>query len=184
MQAAAALMTQRGAAGTSIDAVRHAASVSGSQITHHFPTKQSLVRAVIVWQTDLVLQVLPGFQQGFTTLGELETWASRVVTEYNTGSVANTYLLGRLAAELAETDSEVRIDLAVAFDRCFDCLATGIRGMRDRGEMRPDADPDELAITLLSVVEGGTLLARTNHDVRLLETPLLSTLDRIRSLMA
>jgi TetR/AcrR family transcriptional repressor of nem operon len=183
VQAAADLIARRGAAGTSIEAVRHAASVSGSQIAHYFPTKQRLVRAVIARQTDLVLRALPGFRRGCTTLNELDAWARSVVAHYEADNMAATYLMGRLAAELAESDNEVRADLAICFDRWLDCLTQGIRGMQDRGEIRADADADELAVTLLSMVEGGLLLARTNQDVRLLKTALSMALDRIRSLL-
>jgi AcrR family transcriptional regulator len=182
VQAAADLMAHRGAAGTSIEAVRQAASVSGSQIAHYFPTKKRLVRAVIARQTDLVLQALPGFQHGFTTLEELETWTRSVVTGCNADNVAGASLLGCLAAELAETDSDVRMDLATGFDRWLSCLTQGIRGMQVRGEIRPGTDPGELAITLLSTLEGGMLLARTSQDISLLETPLSVALDHIRSL--
>lgn len=48
------LISRQGVTGTSIDEVRKAAGVSGSQMTHYFRDKRSLVRAVIAMQADIV----------------------------------------------------------------------------------------------------------------------------------
>src|SRR5258707_276771 len=52
---AADLIFDRGVAGTSIDDVRKAAEVSGSQMTHYFADKRSLVRAVAALQGGVLL---------------------------------------------------------------------------------------------------------------------------------
>lgn len=41
---------------TNNELVRRAAGVSGSQLSRHFPTKESLVRAVITWRPDLMIK--------------------------------------------------------------------------------------------------------------------------------
>ena len=52
--AAAALIYERGAAGTTLDDVRTAAEVSGSQLSHYFAGKDELVQAVIGHQADII----------------------------------------------------------------------------------------------------------------------------------
>ena len=47
VQAAARLIYERGVAGTTLDDVKKAAVVSGSQMYHYFPDKDELVQAVI-----------------------------------------------------------------------------------------------------------------------------------------
>ena len=47
VEAAARLIHQRGVAGTTLDDVKAAAEVSGSQLYHYFPDKDDLVQAVI-----------------------------------------------------------------------------------------------------------------------------------------
>lgn len=181
VEAAAELMARRGVAGTSIDVVRQVASVSGSQMAHYFPTKQSLVRAVIAWQTERILEPLRQLPQGFTTLAELESWVRSTLERCRSETAGNGSLLGGLAGELAETDRDVRADLADGFGQWLDCLQNGFRTMQERGELHKNARPRELAITLLSALQGGMLLTRTSRDFSLLETSLSVVLEHIRS---
>jgi hypothetical protein len=45
--------------------------------------------------------------------------------------------------------------------------------MRERGELRADADPDRLALATLTALQGGLLLTQTRRD----NTPLKTGLD-------
>jgi AcrR family transcriptional regulator len=47
-------MYENGAANTSFEDVRKAAKASGSQMSHYFADKRSLIRAVIAHQSDAV----------------------------------------------------------------------------------------------------------------------------------
>jgi AcrR family transcriptional regulator len=53
--AAAALIYERGVAGTTLENVRTAAEVSGSQLSHYFADKDQLVQAVIDHQADVIV---------------------------------------------------------------------------------------------------------------------------------
>src|SRR3954451_25186659 len=55
VKVAADLIFERGVAGTRIDDVRREAKVSGSQMTHYFQDKRSLVEAVIGYQLETIL---------------------------------------------------------------------------------------------------------------------------------
>ena len=55
VEAAAALIHERGVAGAFLDDVKEAAEVSGSQMYHFFPDKNDLVRAVIDYQADTIV---------------------------------------------------------------------------------------------------------------------------------
>src|ERR1700761_8293845 len=73
---AAGLMHEHGVGGTSIEDVRRAAGVSGSQITHYFTDKHSLVRAVIAWQADTVIELHRQPALGkLDSFGALRLWA-------------------------------------------------------------------------------------------------------------
>ena len=50
VEEAAALIHERGVAGTTLEDVKVAAEVSGSQMYHYFPDKNDLVQAVIDYQ--------------------------------------------------------------------------------------------------------------------------------------
>ncbi len=102
VEAAAGLMSRQGVAGTSIDDVRKATGMRGSQMTHYFRDKRSLVRAVIAWQADAVIGL-----HRHPALGELDTfealerWAELNVAHQRELHCEGGCGLGSLAGELA-----------------------------------------------------------------------------------
>ena len=55
VEEAAALIHERGVAGTTLEDVKVAAEVSGSQMYHYFPDKNELVQAVIDYQAESIV---------------------------------------------------------------------------------------------------------------------------------
>jgi AcrR family transcriptional regulator len=182
VEAAADLMFRQGVAGTSIDDVRKATGVSGSQMTHYFRDKRSLVRAVIAWQADsvIVLHQQPALGK-LDTFEALDLWAELNIARQRELHCQGGCSFGSLAGELVETDAETRADLAAGFTRWEALFRDGLQAMRDRGDLRPDADPAQLAAGLLASLQGGTLLTQTTREIRHLEAALKTALDHIRS---
>jgi hypothetical protein len=67
----------------------------------------------------------------------LERWAELDVARQRELRCDGGCGLGSLARELAETDAETRADLT----RWEALLRDGLQATRDRGDLRPDADP-------------------------------------------
>ena len=181
IEAAADLMFRQGVTGTSIDDVRKATGVSGSQMTHYFRDKRSLVRAVIAWQADAVIGLHRQPALGkLVTFGALERWAELNIARQRELHCQGCSF-GSLAGELAVTDAETRAGLAAGFTRWEALFRDGLRAMRDRGDLRPDADPDQLAAGLLASLQGGMLLTQATREIRHVEAALTTALDHIRS---
>jgi TetR/AcrR family transcriptional repressor of nem operon len=182
VKTAAGLFFAQGVASTSIDDVRKAAGVSGSQMTHYFQDKRSLVRAVIDFQTE---SVISQHQQpelgGLDSFQALELWAQQNVARQREATCIGGCGFGSLAGELAEADPGIRADLAAGFTRWEALFRDGLHAMRDRGDLRPEADPAVLAAGLLAALQGGMLLTQTTRDVRHLEAALEAALDHVRS---
>jgi TetR/AcrR family transcriptional repressor of nem operon len=175
--AAAALMHQHGVAGTSLDDVRAATGTSKSQLYHYFADKSALVGAVIQRQVHEVLQAQQPELDGIDSMADLRRWRDRVVATKGRIGALGGCPLGRLVAELAESDSPVPAELVDGFATWQHRLALGLRRMHERGEL--DADPDTLAAGLLAALQGGLLLAQTTHSVRSLEAALDLALDGV-----
>jgi TetR/AcrR family transcriptional repressor of nem operon len=61
---------------TDNELVRKAAGVSGSQLSHYFPDKESLVRAVIAWRADSMMGLRESPPRGpLDSLEALRAWA-------------------------------------------------------------------------------------------------------------
>jgi AcrR family transcriptional regulator len=185
VRAAADLIFAHGVASTSIDDVRKAAGVSGSQMTHYFRDKLSLVRAVITFHEENVMsQHRQPELGGLDSFGALELCAEQNIARQRDANGVGGPGFSSLAGEVAETDPGIRADLAGGFVRWEALFRYGLQAMRDRGDLRPDADPAVLATGLLASLQGGMLLARTTRDVRYLESALGAALEHVRSYAA
>src|ERR1700754_1762188 len=106
---AAGLIFEHGVAGTSIDDVRQAAGVSGSQMTHYFTDKRSLVRAVVAWQADAGVELHQHPALGeLDTFGALDMWVELNIARQKQRGCEGGCVLGSLAGELVEQDTDTR----------------------------------------------------------------------------
>ena len=58
-------------------------------------------------------------------------------------------------------------------------LISGFKVMRDNGELAAETDVDELALTMMSALQGGLLMAQTTRSARPLELALNMALGHI-----
>src|SRR5216684_7627522 len=72
--AAAELMFEHGVAETTLEDIRAAAGVSGSQVYHYFEDKQALVRAVIDHQAEALLDTQGTHLDHLDTVPGLRAW--------------------------------------------------------------------------------------------------------------
>jgi TetR/AcrR family transcriptional repressor of nem operon len=154
-------------------------TVSSSQLYHYFVDKQALVRAVIAHQTDAVLAAQQPLLGRLDSIEALTAWRDLAV-EFQRRSRLGCPI-GSLAGELVKTNPEACADLALGFARWESAIRDGLRAMRDRGELRREADPDRLALAVLAALQGGLLLAQVRRHTAPLEAALDAMLDHIAS---
>lgn len=161
LEAATELIGRNGVAGTSTEDVRKAAGVSGSQLYHYFDSKQALVRAVITRQAEAPLVAGQPVMGALDSFDALRAWADAAIEHQERNSGRGDCTLTSLAGELGPVDEQAREDLCHAFQRWQSLLHDGLRAMRQRGDLRPESDLDELAMVLLTALQGGSLLSQT-----------------------
>lgn len=81
--------------------------------------------------------------------------------------------IGSLGSQLAETDPEIRFEVAASFQRWADAIRDGLRSMQVSGHLSAAANPDDLAVALLAALQGGLLLGQVQRSTR----PLRIALD-------
>jgi TetR/AcrR family transcriptional repressor of nem operon len=179
--AAARLMFENGVSATTIEDVRVAAGVSNSQIYHYFVDKTALVRAVIEYQTDAVIEPQEEIFGRLDTMAGLREWRDFAVDRQRELNCRGGCPIASLTHQIAETDEAARLQLAHSFARWSAGLRGGLVAMHANGVLRRDADPEALAVSLLASLQGGLLMTQLNRDTRPLEIALDATLDYIES---
>jgi len=157
----------KGYGATSIADILHEAGANAGSLYHFFPTKQDLLLAVLErYRQGIGPMLLEPAWEGvddpiervFALLGRYRR--SLEETECSYGCP-----IGSLALELHEPDPAVRELLSVNFEGW---VAAVQRCLEDAGDRIPaDVDRRELAVFVLTTMEGGVMQARTH---RALET--------------
>jgi TetR/AcrR family transcriptional regulator, transcriptional repressor for nem operon len=182
---AARLMFERGVANTSIDEVRRSAGVGGSQISHYFHDKRDLTRHVVAARRDDVrtFHTQPSLGS-LDSLDALQAWADACVADIDTVYRVGGCVYGSLAGELIDADDELHDELSAGYDQWIDLFQAGLRAMRGRGELRPDADPRHLAVSLVVAHQGGALITYATGDAEPLRVAVNAAVDYVRSFAA
>jgi TetR/AcrR family transcriptional regulator, transcriptional repressor for nem operon len=180
LDAATALVFERGVAATTLDDVRAAAKVSKSQLYHYFADKEDLVHGVI----DRTIQQVLGAQPALADLSSwtaISSWFDDLVQLQVARHAVGGCPIGGLASQLTETDELARHALAAGFDRWEEPLRDGLEKMRSRDKLRRGADPAQLATATLAAIQGGLVLTQTRRDTQQLRIALDAAYGYLRS---
>jgi len=181
VRAAAELIAERGATGTSLDDVRAATSASKSQLYHYFGDKHGLVEAVVEHQCASVLGFQARALAGVSDWESLERWAQLMVAGVERRRGRGGCPIGTLAAALADTDETLRVNLNEAFRAWSDAIRGALARLRDNGLIAAETDLDRLTTIMLSAIEGGLLLAKASRDAAPLRTALDGAIAQFRA---
>ena len=178
--AAASLVYERGFAETSLDDVMAATGTSKSQLYHYFADKDALIHEVIKAQLGRIFaaQEAAGLHEVSSWEG-LQRWCDHFVTATRTTQGAGGCPLGSLVGELADQSEPARRVLEQCFAEWQSYLSEGFAAMRNNGELATQADPAELALTMLSALEGGLLMAQTMRSARPMELTMNMALQHM-----
>jgi hypothetical protein len=111
----------------------------------------------------------------------LRAWADAAIERQEQNDGRGECTLGSLAGELSGADEQSREDLSNGFLRWQALLHDGLLAMRDRGDLRADADLGELSLALLTALQGGTLMGQTMRSTQPLRAAMNAALSYIRS---
>jgi TetR/AcrR family transcriptional regulator, transcriptional repressor for nem operon len=179
VRAAAELVAERGAAGTSLDDVRTRAQASKSQLYHYFADRDDLMRAVARAVSDDVVDGQSELFAQLDTIDGLRAWADGLVSLQQARGARGGCPIGSLAGQIGERDEGARLALVDGLDRWQSAIREGLEQMAARGELRPDADPAVLAQRTLAAAQGGLLLTQIRRDPNQLRSALDGALDAI-----
>lgn len=102
----------------------------------------------------------------------LRAWADDMVATQRALGCVGGCPVGSLAAQLADTSEDARLDLVDSFQEWESYVINGLRSMQTSGDLDAQADPNALGVAVMAAVQGGLLLTKTTRDTRPLELAL------------
>ncbi len=162
VSAAADLVWAQGAGETSLDDVMEKSGASKSQLYHYFADKDALLREAAALQTK---RVLATHGQLLDSLDALRRWRDAVLALNSQDGCP----LGALVYQLPESAKRARTVVGDGFEAWRMQVEKGLVKMRDRGELSRDASPADIALAILTALQGGLLLSKGEKSNRPLE---------------
>jgi len=180
VERAADLFAERGIAGTSVDEVLAAAKAGKGQFYHYFRNRDELAAAAVGYRCAQVVDGLTDALGDVSSLAGLEQALAGFIAGFEQTGLPGCPI-GTLATEVAGRNEAARLQAAAGFDAWERLLADALERMRQRGELRADAQPAALATGLLASIEGGMVLSQVRQDVASLRIAVDTGLAQVRA---
>jgi AcrR family transcriptional regulator len=165
IETARQLFHEHGYTATGIAQILNEADVRSGSLYYFFPTKEDLLLAVLEAYKDLLWPVV--IQPVFDRVSDPIERIFGILDGYRQQLLATTYQsgcpIGNLALELANSIPAARALIAANFsgwrkaiERCLDDAS---------GRLPAAVNREQLALFVLTTMEGAVMLARTYHDI-------------------
>src|SRR5690349_18228215 len=165
VQAAAALMNERGFQQTSIDdVIRHAGLCGKGHFYHHFRSKEELGHAVLEHRlerfTERGLALLR--EPMIAPLDRLNLFIDTIVASHLQHDPQGGSPLGTLASEMADVHDAFRQQVAAAFERWAEQIHRVLT--EARSQLSDSTDPRRVATFIVAALEGALFMSRIKRD--------------------
>jgi AcrR family transcriptional regulator len=179
VEAAAALIRERGVAATGLDDIGAATATSKGQLFHYFPGgKVDLLYAVAVHEAEQVIADQQPYLGDLTSWRKWEAWRLRVIEKY--AAQGDRCPLSALTSQLGKATPATAEIVSNLFDTWCEYLAAGVQALKDAGELDPSTDVEATAIAVLAAVQGGVVMLLATNRISYLTIALDEALDAMR----
>jgi len=163
MDAAQALIQRGGANAMSYQDVSDAIGIRKASIHHHFPTKDSLIEAVIQRYAAYFLGLVDGIVQSkLDSAAKLRKYAGLFEATLSEGKQDKACLCGMLGAELSTLGSPAAAGVRRFYRENEARLARVLEEGREQGQFHFKGEAKMVAALIFSMLEGGALVVRAD----------------------
>jgi TetR/AcrR family transcriptional repressor of nem operon len=177
VEAAVASVTDHGIKQLRLDEVLAAAGSSKSQMYHYFSDRDALIDAAVAHRCQ---EFLGQLDEAFATVSSLDSLAElldRFASDYAVH--LSGCPIGTLASELTDGPEPARETVTEAFDLWEGYLTSALQRIQASGDLGAEQDAEELALALLTALEGGMFLSQVRGSDRPLRVALGSALAQL-----
>jgi len=169
ISSAARLIHANGYKNTSLEDILAEAEIKKGSFYFHFDNKDLLGHAVIDrfysgTQKMMDSALKPAINGEANALESIERMFDSLTVFMDTNNCRGGCLLGNMALEISDYNDDLRRHLADIFADMASRLEEAIAAGQSRGEIAADATAKELSHFIVSVMEGGLMLARVSKE--------------------
>jgi TetR/AcrR family transcriptional repressor of nem operon len=171
------LFAAKGYQSTSIVDLLHEADAHSGSFYHFFPTKQDLLLAVLKTYRDGIEPMLlaPAWDGIVDPIAKVFALLAAYRRALESSGCTYGCPIGSLALELHEPDPPVRELLAVNFSGWVNHIRACLEAARNR--LPRSVDTEQLAMFVLTTMEGGVMQARTHRSLFAFDASVASLHD-------
>lgn len=173
---------RNGVHGTTVDGLLAASGVPKGSFYHHFGTKERFVSAVLERYGAFHRRRLAAWQQrdGLRTPEQVAGYFRELTGIFVRSGYLYSDLSGKVVCELAVASDPLREQIAENMQEFLAAMTQVIADGQQRGDVRGDRDPRQLASAAHALIDGAFLVAQSTHDENALES-IATALERLLS---
>ena len=173
------LVQERGFGATSISDLLAAVGLKKGSLYFHFTSKRELGLSVLERARAQFAEFRRAALVGETPEAQLHHFFGAVLSAHRQSGFVGGCLWGNTALEMSDTDAEYARFVAGVFDEWIAQIEAVIAAGQAEGQFRADVPACDMALHVVSGIEGGIMQSRLRKS----EEPLRSVLDSLEALL-
>lgn len=157
--------------GTTVDAILEASGVPKGSFYHHFGSKDAFGLAVLDRYMHIQLDALANWarDEKLSTTERLTGYFAELTDAFVRSDFQRACLAGKFSTELAADSEPFRAHLDTALAEWHRALTELLRAGQRRGDIRPERSAEELAHSVLALIQGAFVVALSARDTGALD---------------
>ena len=181
IEATAPVFNKKGYAGTSLSDLTEATGLTKGSIYGNFENKEEVALAVFDFNTCRVSDMVEQQMKVADTYYEKLMVYSRVYNDDRLAAHGGCAILNT-AVEADDTNEALKIKAAQAILRWKKNIVTLINGGISAGEFKADINPEENALAIIALIEGGVMISKVTNSSSSLQQVLRAVENLINQL--
>ena len=181
IEATAPVFNKKGYAGTSLSDLTEATGLTKGSIYGNFENKEEVALAVFDFNTCRVSDMVEQQMKAADTYYEKLMVYSRVYNDDRLAAHGGCAILNT-AVEADDTNEALKIKAAQAILRWKKNIVTLINGGIAAGEFKADINPEENALAIIALIEGGVMISKVTDSSSSLQQVLRAVENLINQL--
>jgi len=161
--AAFEVVCRKGFQSAGLNEILAAAGVTKGAIYYHFKDKNELGYAVVdeIVAPAIAKTWIAPLTQDVNSIEMIERVLQRIAVDMDQSEIRGGCPLGNLAAEMSALDEGFRLRIGAVYDSWRGALAGSIASSQAAGQVRGDADPQQVAAFIVAAVSGLRTVAKS-----------------------